>query len=60
MYRLVGTFHLRSLQSGIIGAQIRPSFLFVMDTKQQDIPQPVGKQPKEDVKKFTTVTTTEG
>ena len=62
MYRLVKSNSLlrRSLQSGIRGAQIRPSLLFIMDSKQQDIPQPIGKQPQENVKNFTTISATEG
>ena len=60
MYRLVGTCYLRSLQSRLPG--VRSSLKGIMDTKQEDITQPIGKQqPQEEARKFTTdVTTLEG
>lgn len=60
MYRLVGVSNLRSLQLRS-GVQVRSSLKAIMDSKKEDIQQPIGKQPDpKEAKQFTTVTHVEG
>lgn len=57
MYRLVGTYHLRTLQSRFPSSKIRSSLRVVMESKQEDITQPkTGEEPRQ----FTTVANVEG
>lgn len=61
MHRLVGTSQLRNLQSKLSGVAVRSNLSALMDSKQEDIVQPIGRQspPKQDVREFTS-TTVEG
>lgn len=57
MYRFVGTNQLRILQSRLSATTVRSNLLAVMDSKQEDIVQPIGTQspPKQNVREFTSV-----
>jgi hypothetical protein len=60
MHRLIGVSNLRFLQLRS-GFQFRSSLKAIMDSKQVDIQQPIGKQPDpKEAKQFTTVTHVEG
>lgn len=60
MYRLISSYQLRALQSKFPGIQVRFSWKSMMDSKQEDIVQPIGRQsPKEEVREFTTTTNVE-
>lgn len=60
MHRLIGISNLRFLQLRS-GFQFQSSLKAIMDSKQVDIQQPIGKQPDpKEAKQFTTVTHVEG
>lgn len=61
MYRLVGISHFRALQLTFPRVQLRQGLKATMDSKQEDIQQPIGKQPDpKEVRQFATVTHVEG
>lgn len=61
MYRLISVSNLRSLQLRLPGVQVRSSLKVIMDSKQEDIQQPIGKQPDpKEARQFTTATNVEG
>jgi hypothetical protein len=61
MHRSIAISNLRSLQQRLSGVQVRSSLKVIMDSKQENIQQPIGKQPDpKEARQFTTVTHVEG
>lgn len=61
MHRSIAISNLRSLQQRLSGVQVRSNLKVIMDSKQENIQQPIGKQPDpKEARQFTTVTHVEG